>query len=103
MACRSRLRAPSAAPTASQAAALGYQQLSGQRVSSTYHRLPWQKDRRLGELEGRLEGAGVARIVDRFSQGDQLSGARLTILFDDRQATIHWDRTDSPGEPMPSR
>jgi hypothetical protein len=73
----------------------------GQRVSGTDHWLPWQKDRRLGELEGQLEAAGIARVVYRFSQEGQLSDARLTILFDDRQATIRWDPTDPPDQPMP--
>ena len=73
----------------------------GQRVSSTDHWLPWQKDRRLGEMEGQLEAAGIARVVYRFSQEGQLSDARLTILFDDRQATIRWDPTAPPDQPMP--
>lgn len=100
VACQFQHRASSAVPTASQAAALCYEQLSGQpgqlsiellrlerdgqRVSGRYHWPPWQKDRRLGELEGQLEAAGVARVVYRFSQEGQLPDARLTILFDDR-------------------
>lgn len=76
--------------------------LDGQRVAGFYRWLPWQKDRRVGRLDGRLVTPGTARVLYRFQQEGQASTAPLTIVFDDRQARISWDIKPGPSaQPMP--
>ena len=98
--------------------ALCYQQLSGssgrlsieqlrlerrgERLAGSYSWIPWQKDRRLGQLEGEEHPAGTGRLTYRFQQEGQSAQAPLTIVFDAFQARIRWDPTDPPGQPMPS-
>jgi hypothetical protein len=80
-------------------------ELDGERVTGFYRWFPWQKDRRVGRLEGRLPSPGTARVLYRFMQEGQQQQDRLTILFDDRQARISWDKPQRPGpspaQPMP--
>jgi hypothetical protein len=80
-------------------------ELRGQRVSGFYNWFPWQKDRRVGRLEGRLPSPGTARVLYRFLQEGQHQQARLTIVFNNRQARISWDPPEkqgaSPAQPMP--
>jgi len=71
-------------------------QRNGHRISGSYNWLPWQKDRRLGRLEGHEGPAGTARLTYHFSQEGQQATASLMVVFDDRQATIRWDRSGSP-------
>ena len=65
----------------------------GQQVKGFYRWLPWQKDRRVGRLEGRLVSPGSARVLYRYSQEGQQELAPLTIVFSASQARISWDRT----------
>ena len=65
----------------------------GQRVTGFYRWIPWQKDRRVGRLEGRVSPAGTARVLYRFSQEGQQDQAPLTIVFSSSQARISWDKT----------
>ena len=80
-------------------------ELNGARVTGAYRWFPWQKDRRVGRLEGRLPSAGTARVLYRFVQEGVQQQARLTIVFNDRQARISWDKPEKPGaspaQPMP--
>lgn len=80
-------------------------ELNGERVTGAYRWFPWQKDRRVGRLEGRLPSPGTARVLYRFMQEGQQQQARLTIVFNDRQARIRWDKPEKPGaspdQPMP--
>lgn len=107
-------------PSASAAApaSICYQQLSGQastpdieqlrldldgvRASGFYRWIPWQKDRRVGRLQGRLASAGTARVLARFQQEGRITTAPLTIVFNGRQARISWDPpASSTGQPTP--
>jgi hypothetical protein len=76
-------------------------QRNGQRITGTYNWIPWQKDRRLGRLDGREAPVGTARLTYRFSQEGQQSTAMLTVVFDARQATIRWDPSGSEGQALP--
>lgn len=76
-------------------------QRQGQRITGTYNWIPWQKDRRLGRLEGREQSAGTARLTYRFSQEGQQASALLTVVFDGRQAMVRWDPLASQGQPLP--
>jgi hypothetical protein len=107
----------SAAPSPLAAEPLCYQQLSGspsslsieqlrlqregKRITGIYNWIPWQKDRRLGRLEGQEGPVGTARLSYRFSQEGQTATAALTVVFDARQATIRWDPGVSQGQPQP--
>jgi len=59
----------------------------------------------VGRLEGNLPSPGTARVLYRFLQEGQQQQARLTIVFNDRQARIRWDKPENPGPstalPMP--
>lgn len=76
-------------------------QREGQRLVGVYNWIPWQKDRRLGRLEGREGPVGTARLSYRYSQEGQQATAALTVVFDARQATIRWDPGASAGQPLP--
>jgi hypothetical protein len=80
-------------------------QSEGARVSGSYRWIPWQKDRRVGRLEGTLTSPGTARVTYRFMQEGEVSTAPLTIVFDERIARISWDTpaTAAPNtaQPMP--
>jgi hypothetical protein len=65
----------------------------GQRLTGFYRWIPWQKDRRVGRLEGRVSSPGTARVLYRFSQEGQQEQAPLTIAFSSSQARISWDKT----------
>ena len=70
-------------------------EIDGDRVAGSYNWLPWGKDRRLGQLEGRLSASGTARVRYRFLQEGQRASAPLTIVFNDQQARISWDKTQA--------
>ncbi len=80
-------------------------ELNRDQVTGTYRWFPWQKDRRVGLLQGRLPSPGTAKVLYRFVQEGLQQQARLTILFNDRQARISWDKPEpsaaSPAQPMP--
>lgn len=80
-------------------------ELNGKQVTGTYRWFPWGKDRRVGRLEGHLPSPGTAKVLYRFVQEGQRQQARLTIVFNNRQARISWDKPEkpgaSPGQPMP--
>jgi hypothetical protein len=80
-------------------------ELNGKRVTGVYRWFPWGKDRRVGRLEGRLPSPGTARVLYRFVQEGVQQQARLTIVFNDHQARISWDKPEQPGaspaQPMP--
>ncbi|MEB3361381.1 MAG: hypothetical protein VKI42_04555 [Synechococcaceae cyanobacterium] len=69
--------------------------IDGDRVAGSYNWLPWGKDRRLGQLEGRLSASGTAHVRYRFLQEGQRASAPLTIVFNDQQARISWDKTQA--------
>lgn len=69
--------------------------IEADRVGGSYNWLPWGKDRRLGQLEGRLAAPGTARVLYRFLQEGERSSAPLTIVFNDQRARISWDKTQS--------
>jgi hypothetical protein len=73
-------------------------QLDGPRVAGFYRWLPWQKDRRVGQLEGRLSSEGTAKVIYRFTQEGQAQSAPLTIVFNDRQARIRWEPSPQAGQ-----
>ena len=76
-------------------------QRTGQRITGSYAWIPWQKDRRLGRLEGVEGPAGTARLSYRYSQEGQTARAALTVVFDARQATIHWAPAGAQGQGQP--
>lgn len=76
-------------------------QRRGQRITGSYAWIPWQKDRRLGRLEGVEGPTGTARLSYRYSQEGQTARAALTLVFDARQATIHWAPEGAQGQPLP--
>ncbi|MFM2079447.1 MAG: hypothetical protein RLZZ219_129 [Cyanobacteriota bacterium] len=71
---------------------------AGDQISGFYRWIPWQKDRRIGTLSGRVSSAGTAQVDYRFSQEGQQARAPLTIVFDAQRAVIRWDQ---PQQPMP--
>jgi len=81
-------------------------ELDGERVAGDYRWFPWGKDRRVGRIEGNQPSQGTARVLYRFLQEGQQQQARLTILFNDRQARIRWDKPEnlsaSSAQPMPA-
>lgn len=75
--------------------------LDGARVSGFYRWIPWQKDRRLGRLEGRLVSPGSAKLLVRLQQEGQSFTAPLTVVFNGRQARLDWNPSGASGQPLP--
>jgi hypothetical protein len=71
---------------------------AGDQITGFYRWVPWQKDRRIGTLVGRVSSPGTAQLDYRFSQEGQQASAPLTIGFDANRAVIRWDQ---PQQPMP--
>jgi hypothetical protein len=78
--------------------------IDGERLTGEYSWFPWQKDRRVGRLEGRLTSGGTAQVLYRFLQEGQKDSARLTIVFNEREARIRWPPPQpgqASGPPLP--
>lgn len=78
--------------------------IDGERLTGEYSWFPWQKDRRVGRLEGRLTSEGTAQVLYRFLQEGQKNTARLTLVFNDREARIRWPPPQpgqDSGSPLP--
>lgn len=75
--------------------------LDGARVSGFYRWIPWQKDRRVGRLDGRLTSPETARLRYRFQQEGQMASAPLTVVFNGHQARLSWDPSGPSGLAMP--
>ena len=78
--------------------------IDGERLTGEYSWFPWQKDRRVGRLEGRLTSEGTAQVLYRFLQEGQKNSARLTLVFNDREARIRWPPPQpgqASGPPLP--
>jgi hypothetical protein len=113
-ACRSG--GPSSAVRPASGTPLCFEQLSGapgsqsieqlrldpraDQITGFYRWIPWQKDRRIGTLSGRIASPGKARVGYRYSQEGRQAIAPLTIAFDADRAVIRWDQPQQPMSPV---
>ena len=73
----------------------------GSRLRGDYRWIPWGKDRRVGQLSGRLLSPGNALLLYNYMQEGERSSEALILRFDAQQAQITWQETPLSPDPLP--